>query len=732
MVFVAHPPIVQGQAFDRANWLASLQDAYGPQACESIALALDIAEARGQGASLVPGVSQFEHALGVATVLIGLRMDYQAVCAALVEQTGLPPDELRAQLGADIARLADGVSRMGQLHRAGIDLTLDEGRKEPLNQAEALRKMLLAMAEDIRVVLIILAEQVQLLRLLVKREEPIRLRLAHEAQEIFAPLANRLGIWQVKWELEDLALRILEPVLYKKLAGLLDERRVDRESYIDQVTALLRTQLAQAGVAGEVKGRPKHIYSIWRKMKLKHLDFDQVYDVRAVRVLVDDIKDCYTVLGIVHGLWQPIPGEFDDYISHPKPNDYRSLHTAVIGPEGKALEVQIRTAEMHQHAEFGVAAHWRYKEGAQSAQGFDEKIAWLRQLLAWKDEVADAGANATEWVEQFKTEMFQDRVYVLTPQGRVIDLAQGATPLDFAYAVHTDLGHRCRGAKVDGSIVPLTYQLKNAQRVEILTAKQGAPSRDWLSEGYLATSRGRAKVRQWFNQQNAEENLAHGRELLERELNRLGVTSLNHEKLAQKFEHSRLEDFLIALGRGDYRPNQLAQAIEALAELKPKEIVPPAPKRAVSRAAKGEVLIEGVSSLQVGYGKCCKPLPPDPIVGYVTRGRGVVIHRQDCGNVSGLEGERLDRLLQASWNVAADTLHVVDLAVAADDRPGLLRDVLGVLTAEKIGTLSVNSETSGGIIDVRLTLQVRDLTQLNRVVAELRNVVGVRTARRVV
>ena len=721
----------------RDAWVDQWSAAYDAPALDGLRAAFDLAQAVYGTRTTVQGKSLLDHALAVAGVIARLRLDHQAVGAALaahvLDDDAMKVEDLRERLGPDVARLVQGVSRMDQMHRGGMDVTLDEGKREPVNQAESLRKMLLAMAEDIRVVLIILAEQVALLRGLVKSDDPRRTRVAQEAQEIFAPLANRLGIWQVKWELEDLALRVLEPELYKNLAKLLDERRVDREDYITQVTRLLRGELSAAGIAGEVSGRPKHIYSIWRKMKKKHLDFEQVYDVRAVRVLVDDIKDCYTVLGIVHGLWQPIPGEFDDYIAHPKSNDYRSLHTAVIGPEGKALEVQIRTHDMHQHAEFGVAAHWRYKEGANASQGFDEKIAWLRQLLAWKDEVADAGADGNEWVEQFKTELFQDRIYVLTPQGKVIDLAQGATPLDFAYAVHTDLGHRCRGAKVDGSIVPLTYKLKNAQRVEIMTAKQGAPSRDWLSDGYLATSRAKSKVRQWFNAQHFDENLAHGREMLEREVIRLGASALNQEKLAQKFGHNRLEEFLAALGRGDFRQTQLDQAIQELAEVKAKEFVPAIqPKRTVARTPKGDVMIEGVGSLAVSYGKCCKPVPSDPIVGYVTRARGVVIHRQDCGNVAGLSGERHARLLQASWNTGANVLHAVDLAVHADERPGLLRDILGVLTAEKMGPLAVNSETAGGLTDVHLTVEIRDLSQLNRVIAEVRKVVGVRSARRVV
>jgi len=730
MVFVTQALSDTGPIFDAAAWLDGLRDAYDAPALSVIGKALDLAARE----------ARFTQALEVANVLVALRMDYQTVAAALAAHVPqqLPEQRaaLQAQLGAEVARLVDGVNRMALLQRAGIDVSLDEGKKEHFNQAETLRKMLLAMAEDVRVVLILLADQVQLLRGLVKAEDtPQRRRAAQEAQEIFAPLANRLGIWQIKWELEDLSLRIREPALYKKMAKLLDQRRVDREDYLGQVTAQLRDELDRAGIRAEVSGRPKHIYSIWRKMQLKHLNFDQVYDLRAVRVLVQDLKDCYSVLGMVHGLWQPIPGEFDDYISHPKPNDYRSLHTAVIGPEGRALEVQIRTFEMHQHAEFGVAAHWRYKEGAQASgvgQGFDEKIAWLRQLLAWKDEVAEAGADGTEWVEQFKTELFQDRVYVLTPQGKVIDLPQGATPLDFAYAVHTDLGHRCRGAKIDGSIVPLTYKLKNAQRIEIMTAKQGAPSRDWLTPGYLATSRARAKIRQWFNQQHFDADLAQGRDILERELHRLRVTGLNQDKLLQKFHFPRLEEFLAALGRGEITPNQTALAIQDLADLKPKDVLPVAlPKRATARTQHGDVIVEGVGSLAVSYGKCCKPVPPDPIVGYVTRGRGVVVHRQDCGNVTRLNQEQRPRLLQTSWNSGASGVHAVVILVRADDRQGLLRDISGVLSAERVNVISVKSESDSGVADMRFTLEVRDLTQMNRVLAEIKKVGSVNLARRV-
>ncbi|HEX5338895.1 MAG TPA: TGS domain-containing protein, partial [Gallionella sp.] len=465
--------------------------------------------------------------------------------------------------------------------------------------------------------------------------------------------ANRLGVWQIKWELEDLSVRYLEPELYKKIAKLLDERRVDREQYIADVVARLKGALDQAGIAADVTGRPKHIYSIINKMKRKHLDFSELYDVRAVRILIDDsstdgIRACYTALGLVHDLWSPIVSEFDDYIAHPKSNNYRSLHTAVVGPRGLALEVQIRTREMHQHSELGVAAHWRYKEGKQSEAGFDEKIAWLRQILEWKEDIADRA----DMQEQFKSELFQDQVYVFTPQGKVIDLPKGATPVDFAYTLHTDLGHRTRGAKVDGSIVPLSYKLQNGQRVEILTVKQGTPSRDWLNPalGYLQSSRARAKVRNWFKNQNFDESVAQGRTQLDRELHRLGVTSVNQEKLAQRLHFNKLEDFLAAIGRNEITQHRIAVAIQQELPTKVIDIVKPNVYRPVAeRAAKADITVGGVGNLMTRIAKCCNPAPPDEIVGYITRDRGITIHRRDCAFMQRLTENRRDRMLTAQW-----------------------------------------------------------------------------------
>jgi len=627
-----------------------------PEEVAMLQRAVALAAPQYAGRTELTGAPLLRHALETATILAGMNMDAGTLAAAILHAV---PDRLEnwtesvaADCGRAVVQLVEGLSRMEHIRQFSELPEVkdkDKGRDHG-QQIESLRKMLLAMVEDIRVVFIKLAERTQTMRTLANAAPEIQQQIARETQGIFAPLANRLGVWQVKWELEDLSLRFLEPELYKKVAKLLDERRVDREQYIAEVLSLLTQELARAGIKADVAGRPKHIYSIINKMRRKQLDFEQLYDVRAVRILVGDIKDCYAALGLVHNLWQPIPGEFDDYIAHPKSNDYRSLHTAVVGPRGLAIEVQIRTHEMHQHSELGVAAHWRYKEGGKSNAQFDEKIAWLRQILEWKDELSEGG----DLLEQFHNSLFHDQVYVLTPQGRVIDLPKGATPVDFAYHVHTDLGHRTRGAKVDGNIVPLSYKLQNGQRVEILTVKQGAPSRDWLMPtlGYLQSSRARAKVRHWFRQQELESDLAQGRVILDRELQRLGATALNQEKLAQKLHLDHLDDLLVALGRGEMTPRQVALVIQEEQAPKTPTVVASVAPMARPSVTIGEsvvVDIEGVGNLLVRAAKCCGPVPPVAIVGYVTRERGVTLHRRDCPVMQRLPDQRRDRLLAASW-----------------------------------------------------------------------------------
>ena len=654
MVSIQHqfPPLAGQDSADIQDWLAALSDVFAPAEIGVIRNACEFAAPLYHGKTEVTGTPLLQHALGSAAILIGLHMDHETIAAtALHAVPGFLDDwneVLSERFGRNVTTLVEGISRMEQIRQfSEVRPPSARNKEENAEQIESLRKMLLAMVEDIRVVLIKLAERTQTLRTLSGASRELQTQIAQETQNIFAPLANRLGVWQIKWEMEDLSTRYLEPALYKKIAKLLDERRVDREQYIADIITQLQHALKQEHIKAEVTGRPKHIYSIINKMKRKHLDFDQLYDVRAVRILVEDIEQCYAALSIVHELWHPIQKEFDDYIARPKPNGYRSLHTAVFGPRGLSVEVQIRTQQMHHDSELGVAAHWRYKENKKSESGVDEKIAWLRQILAWKAELADTG----ELQEQFKNELLQDRVYVLTPQGKVIDLPRGATPVDFAYVVHTDLGHRTRGAKIDGSIVPLNTKLQTGQRVEILATKQGGPSRDWLSPrlGFLESARARAKVRHWFSTQNLDDSIAQGRILLDRELHRLGVTDINQEKLAQRLRFNKLDDLLASLGRSEITPRRIATAIQQ--ELPTKAIVPKEAvhRPAAQRASPTGVLIEGVDNLMIRMAKCCKPEAPHAIVGYVTRDRGITIHTQECSFMQRVPQNKQDRLLKAVW-----------------------------------------------------------------------------------
>jgi len=722
---------------DAAEWLARVGEGYSPAEREALGRVLEFAAPLYRERRLSSGEPVLAHALGTAAILAELRLDHEALAAALLfhgQSLGLAgAPALRERFGPAIAELTEGVSRMGQIGALASPSRAGVRAGEQAAQLEALRKMLLAMVQDIRVVLVKLADHTQELRHIAHCEasEPRRetARLTHD---IFAPLANRLGVWQLKWEMEDLAFRILEPEIYKQIARQLDEKRADRERYIENVIAQLKGELARAGVRAEVTGRPKHIFSIYKKMKKKAIDFESLYDVRAVRVLVEDSKDCYAALGLVHNLWTPIPKEFDDYIAKPKSNEYRSLHTAVIGPEGKALEVQIRTHEMHQHSELGVAAHWRYKEGSRLDPGYNRKIAWLRQILEWKHEAGDAG----ELAEQFRTGLFEDTIYVLTPQGRVIDLPKGATPVDFAYHVHTELGHRCRGAKVDGAMVPLNTRLANGQRVEILAAKQGGPSRDWLNPelGYARSAAARTKIRQWFNRQNQEAAAAQGRAIVEKELQRQGLTSLSLDKLAARLHFAKLSDLLAEVGRGEIRPRHLQEAVRALApHAEPAPAAPvlegtPAPARPQAAGGKGSVLVVGVDRLLTIPAKCCKPAPPEAIIGFITRGRGVSVHRAACVNVRRLDH---NRLVTAEWGKSGGATFPVDIEIEAAERAGLAREIADVLAREKIRVLATRSAASEAAARMRFTLEVADLAQLSRVLALLRELRGVtRAARR--
>jgi GTP pyrophosphokinase len=717
-----------------AAWLETLSPDYSAEERASFQAAFDYAHGHAGDAAMPDGEPALDRALGAATILASLRLDADSIRAALL--LGVPiaepfdGDDLRERFGDDVATLVAGVARMG-----GIRAVADTGNKEErAAQAENLRKMLLAMVEDIRVVLIKLAERTQALRTLVALDTPWRAQTAREVIDLFAPLANRLGVWQLKWELEDLSLRALEPATYKSIARMLDERRIDRERYIVDVVETLKRELADAGIKAEVTGRPKHIYSIWNKMQRKQSGIDALYDIRAVRILVDSVKDCYAALGIVHHLWTPLAREFDDYIAKPKSNHYRSLHTAVIGPEDKSLEVQIRTFEMHQHSEFGVAAHWRYKEGAKGSRQdptFDEKIAWLRQVLDWKDAVADS----SELLSAFKESLFTDSIYVLTPQGRVIDLPRGATPVDFAYAVHTGLGHRCRGAKVDGQMVPLNFRLGNGQQVEIVAAKQGGPSRDWLNVelGYVHSNRARAKVRQWFKAQQHDETVAQGRALVERELARLGATALKLDAVAAKAGFDKTDDFFAAFARDDINSKQVQTAIQAVAQpaAAPVTAEPEVAMRQSKAAGSGSgILVVGVDRLLTGLARCCKPAPPDPIVGFVTRGKGVTIHRASCSNVVRMRATQPERIITADWGAPRDEVFPVDVVIEAMDRQGLLRDISEVLSREKINVTAANTLTRNMHSRMAFTVEVAGLDSLKRALAQVRDVKGVLSAGR--
>ena len=601
--------------------------------------------------------------------------------------------------------------------------------------AEGLRRLLLALVKDVRVVLIDLSWQLVLLR----RAEPDSeeaVNLARETMLIHAPLANRLGIWQLKWELEDLSFRYVEPAQYRKIANLVAEHRTEREAFIQRFMEKLSTTLDEAGIPAEVKGRPKHIYSIWKKMQRKGLDFHQLFDVRAVRVLVDDLPACYSALGLVHTLWQPIPGEFDDYITTPKGNNYQSLHTAVANSEGKAVEVQIRTHQMHEHAELGVAAHWRYKEGGPTDPAFDNKIAIMRQLLDSSDEDMDDQSL----LDSFSSATSEDRVYVLTPRGQVVDLSAGSTVLDFAYQVHTEVGHRCRGAKVNGRIVPLTHVVNTGDRVEILTAKQPHPSRDWLNPrlGYINGARARAKVRQWYKRESRDDNLRAGKEQLEAEGRRMSVDLSDLKGILERFNLNAMEDLYVALGNGDLTTGQVFNALtrKRAAESEPQaeDLVSRAPVRQRSEQAKGtdDIIIEGVGNLMTTMAKCCHPVPGDPVVGYVTQGRGVTIHRDDCGQVVHWQAENSPRLLKVNWGAKPGTSYSVQIQVRAFDRRDLIRDISTVLSTSDTQVTDISSRLDENLdeVSIHLKVRVREYEQLSDLLSRLGSVANVIEARR--
>ncbi len=719
-----------------------LPERYTPADQELIERAYHFAARAHKGQKRVSGEPYINHCLAVAAILAELHVPAVVVAAGLlhdtVEDTSVTLADLRGEFGEEIAKLVDGVTKLSQLPRVsrmtGISKKSkkkaqaaedsDEDRSRGADMAsETLRKTFLAMGEDVRVVLIKLADRLHNMRTLGYLPEERRKRIAKQTLDIFAPLANRLGIWQLKWELEDLAFRHSEPDTYKQIAASLAERRSEREQQLIEIEKRLKALLAQENIKGEISGRPKHIYSIYTKMRRKGVAFESVTDVRAVRIIVDDVATCYQVLGLIHTHWRPVPGEFDDYIAAPKDNFYQSLHTAVLFDDGKPLEVQIRTKEMHENAELGIAAHWRYKEGGHQDREYERRVVWLRQLMDWMQDVDDAG----KFVDTMKTEVFSDRVYAFTPRGDIIDLPAGATPLDFAYHVHTDVGHRCRGAKVNGKLVSLDTRLRTGDQVEILTTKRGGPSRDWLNPNLrlLNTERARSKVRQWFKRQDQGQNIGTGRNQLERELRRLGLGELDVAKLAKEAGQRNAEELYEAIGIGDVSVGHLIAKLNIgergkLPELGSKIVAPTIDGQSVS--------VLGLKGMLTSVGKCCKPVPGDEIIGYITRGRGVTVHRRDCPNI--LRVKDKERLVQVTWGAPKST-YPVAVRILAYDRDGLMRDVSTVIADEGISMSQVKVDVDRNEATFDLTLNVDDIGQLSRVLTRVESLPNVLEARRV-
>jgi len=668
-----------------------------------------------------------------AAILVALDAEREIVAGALLQpllsRALLSRADAVAIVDEAAVRLAEELARLGEF-RAGSQWA--PGRGLSASQADALRRMLLAVVTDPRLVLVRLAEQLRRMRAARELDEAARLGLAWETREIYAPLANRLGIWQLKWELEDLSFRWLEPAEYRCIARWLNESRIERERYIQTVIAEISAELSGAGVVAEVVGRPKHIYSIWRKMHRKGLAFEQMFDVRAVRIITSSVEDCYAALGVVHGRWHYIPGEFDDYIATPKDNLYRSLHTAVLGPSAVPVEIQIRTREMHEHAELGVAAHWRYKEGAARDAAYDRKIEWLRELLA----PASDTESDSDFLSRVRADLFDDRVYALTPRGEVVDLPGGATPIDFAYHVHTELGHRCRGARVNGRLVPLNHRLANGEVVEIIGGKKPQPSRDWLieREGFLASPRSRAKVRAWFKRQDQGENLREGRQMFERELARLGGEHALVSDLVGEFRLTGADALYFAIGSGELGLAQVAGAIERRLRGKPDapggRDMPPI--GAARREQAAPVQVEGIGDLLSTHARCCNPVPPEPVTGYVTVGRGITLHRSGCRNLRRLAARAPERLLQVDWGKAAGGRYPVEIVVRAMDRRGLLRDITTVVAEEHIDIERLDSQgdSAQGSADLSLRVAVGGLPELTRLLARLSAMPGIISARR--
>ncbi len=737
--------------------LENLVTGLSPEDAQRVLSALDFVAPHFENVELVTGQNALQFARGVALTLSALRTDADTRIASLLfELPQLDPhvaEGIEPRFGKEIVDLVGGVRslmRLSALHLMQQAAQPDSSRnknaaQQASTQLETLRKMLLAMASDMRVVMVRLASRLTTLRYFAeqKRFDETSQQYARETFDLYAPLANRLGIWQMKWELEDLSFRFLEPESYIFIAKKLEEKRVEREEFIARSIDRLQHEMNAVGIKAEVFGRPKHIYSIWNKMRGKGISFDELNDVRAFRIIVNDIKACYTVLGIVHDIWTPDPSEFDDYIARPKPNGYQSLHTVVIAEDNRGFEVQIRTRDMHHFAEYGVAAHWRYKEEGGSnftGQEYDEKISWLRQLLAWKSDITETvvsdGDSQREWVEKLKSTTLDDRIYVLTPQARVIELPNNATPIDFAYHLHTSVGHTCRGARVDGVMVPLNTALKNGQTVEIITAKAGlenGPSRDWLNSEYAVGTRTRAKIRAWFNALDQQETLNKGRAHVEKTLQREGKTVMNLEELARKCGFDKLDDLFLAVGKDEFSMRQIEHALhDEVVEAASDEVqVNKSRASSVVQGAKSGVLVVGTDGLLTMLAKCCKPAPPDVIVGFVTRGKGVSIHRANCKNFGEMRKKSPERVILTSWGEPGrETVYPVDIYVLAQDRQGLLRDISEIFSREKINVIGVNTQSAKGQARMSFTAEIGSTAQLQKALTILRDVNGVQDVRR--
>ncbi len=699
---------------------------YLPSAAQAtIERAYDFAAGAHNGQLRLSGELYIQHPLQTAYTLALLQQDAECITAALLhdvsEDCGVPIEDIDKQFGHQVARLVDGVTKISRISWPALEPTR-KGAEDGLVQAENLRKMLLAMAEDVRVVLIKLADRLHNMRTLSALPPEKRIRIARQTLEIYAPLANRLGIWEIRSQLEDLAFMNLEPEKYREVARMVAGRTAAGEKYLEQVVEILKSEMAKAGVRADISGRPKHIYSIYKKMERYAAEGKptaQIYDLVAVRIVVQEVQDCYSALGVVHGLWMPIPGQFDDYIAAPKESMYQSLHTTVVGPDARPLEVQIRTHDMHNISEYGIAAHWRYKEGIKRDPKFDQKLAWLRQLLSWHKEVA----GAEEFVDLIKTDVFRDQVYVFTPKGEIKALPVGSTPLDLAYRIHTDLGQKCIGAKVNSRLVPLSYKLVTGDVVEIVSSKNAkGPSLDWLNPnlGYIKTSHAREKVRQWFRKQERTENIERGRGVLEKELKRLGVKSISDDEITKLFKFDRFDDFLAALGSGEITAHQIA------VKMIPEEPAP-IPIGEVSQVVPSGftgVEVMGVGDLLTHLARCCKPVPGDEIIGFITRTKGVTVHRKDCANVTNVWEK--ERLIRVNWGRGRQKAYPVAVRIEAWDRVGLLRDISTLVSGEKSNIVSINlSQPDTSSIHISLTFETSGMEQLSRILSKLETIPGI-------